>query len=68
MVENTVGKGETLFRAVFSKDFYYRHIKLRVCFEKGIIGALYLRKLFEFKFSCVGAQTFNSHSSFECKK
>ena len=40
-VENTVEKGEIagneqfLFFPVFSKDFYYRHIKTRACLGKG---------------------------------
>ena len=41
-VENTVGKGEICllrtispFPTVFSKDFYYRHVKTRACLGKG---------------------------------
>ena len=47
-VENTVGKGEIsrhkqfLLFPVFSKDFYYRHVKTRVCFEKGFKQKFFL--------------------------
>ena len=41
-VENTVGKGEIArynaispFPTVFSKDFYWRHVKTRACLGKG---------------------------------
>ena len=37
-VENTVGNGEIAispFPTVFSKDFYYRHVKTRACLGKG---------------------------------
>ena len=40
-VENTVGKGKMLIRAispftvVFSTDLYSRHVKTRACLEKG---------------------------------
>ena len=41
LVENTVGKGEVacyeqfpLSHTMFSKDFYYRLIKIRACLEK----------------------------------
>ena len=42
LVENTVGKGEIAhyelispFPVVFSKDLYYRHVKIRACLGKG---------------------------------